>query len=302
MAIKIVVNLTEPAADLITGYGAGAKLVLERDTTSSFLAPSTVSQPPLVSGTEQYEIWDANGSAASWYRSRITNSGGTSFSDWSDAFQATALSAYATVDDVVETMNFGASDQSQYNLIADLLVDATDAINQMCGRDFFRHPQVSGTEARTYQIVNPNESNLMRALGMSIDIISLTTVEIADHSTPSTYTTIVAGADGYYLYPEYPATGWPYDDLALSSLGEVYSRFPDGGNVRLTGVFGFSSVPKLVKRACIDQVREWYRQGPGGGGPIGMSALGQPIFQKGLPPTMTQLYHSDYRLMSFVNV
>lgn len=291
MAIKLTINLTEPSADLLTGYGAGAKLHVQRDTTSAFAAPTDLTLVSIVSGTEQYEVWDSGGSSSSWYRSRIENTTATVVSDWSDPFRATALLAYATVDDLAETMNLPNADK--YNMLADLLVDASSTIDQLCGRDFYRHPQVSGTEVRTYHVNLTGQSNLKLAVNQPVDIVSITTLEVG--YAGGTYTAITAGSTGYYLEPAQPAPGWPYTSIILSRYG-TYDTWPTGDQVvRITGVFGWPEVPGLIKRATIDLAREWYRVGPGGGGPIGMSALGQPIFQRGLPPTVQraqQLYSS----------
>lgn len=298
---RIVVNLLQPAADLLTTFGAGAKVYLERDTSSAFAAPTVVTSTVIVSGTEQYEFVDTSGTSSSWYRVRVGNALGTTYSDYSTGVQATSLLAYATVDDVIETMSVVASDTKAYNLLADLLVDATDAISLMCGRSFFRSPSVSGTEERIYHVANDRAKTLSEALGMGVDIISLTTVEFAD-SVSGSYTTVASGATGYYLNPLYPVSGWPYEDIELSPHGASYLTFPRHGLVRLTGAFGWSAIPPLVKRATIDLAREWYRQGPGGGGPIGIGALGQPVFSSGRPPTWWELYRSDYRRRDFLHV
>lgn len=297
---RIVVNLVQPAADLLTTYGAGAKVYLERDTTSAFAAPTVVSSTTIVSGTEQLEFVDTSGTSSSWYRVRVGNSGGTTYGDYSDGVQATSVLSYATADDVIETMSVAASDTKAYNLLADLVIDASDYISRACKRTFYRSPQVSGTEVRVYNVVRPRERTLSRAIGQDVDIISLSTVEAAD-TVSGSYTTIASGATGYYTSPDVLVSGFPYEDIYLSPEGASYTRFPSGGLVRLTGAFGWPSVPPLIKRATIDLAREWYRQGPGGGGPIGTSALGQPIFQRGNPPSVDQAI-SMYRRVSFTVV
>lgn len=282
MAIKITVNLAEPADDLLEGYGAGAKIHIQRDTVAAFTAPVDLPLVSIVSGTEQYEVWDTAGTTTSWYRWRVENTTATVVGEWSAAFQPYALTTYATITDLAETMNL--PNEAKYNLLADLLIDASDAITHLCGRDFYRHPQLSGTETRTYHIKASGQSSLKLAVNQPIDIVSVTTLEIG--YAGGTYTTVAAGSTGYYLEPAVPAPGWPYTSIILSRYG-TYDAFPVGDQVvRITGVFGWPAVPSLIKRATVDLAREWYRVGPGGGGPIGMSALGQPIFQRGMPPTV----------------
>lgn len=298
---RIVVNLTQSAADLLTTFGAGAKVYLERDTTSAFASPTVVTSTVIVSGTEQYEFVDTSGTSASFYRVRVGNTGGTIYSEYSDGVQSTSLRAYASLDDLKETMNFGVNDTSKDNLLSDLLIDASAYIDRACNRDFYRHPQVSGTESRTFHVLRPNERSLARALGYGLDVVSITTFELAD-STGSAYNALTAGSTGYWLEPQNPDTGWPFEDVLLSNGGSTYRSYRSGERtVRITGVFGWASVPSFIKRATIDLAREWYRQGPGGGGPIGTSILGAPIFQRGNPPTVSQAI-SLYKRRDFLHV
>lgn len=301
---RIVVNLLVDAADLLTAFGAGAKVYLERDTSSAFAAPTVLSSTAIVAGTQQLEFVDTSGTSSSWYRVRVGNTGGTAYTEYSNSLQAGSLRAYATLDDLVETMNVASTDTKALNVLADLLVDATDAITQMCGRSFLRSPQVSGTEARLFHVRRAGLSSLADAVDEAVDIIpgSIVSVEVAD-TTGGTYTTLAAGSTGYWSEPQNPESGWPIEDILLSRVGATYLTYPvvDQG-VRITAAFGWPSVPDLVKRATIDLAREWYRQGPGGGGPVGVSALGQPQFGSGYPPTWWMLYRSDYRRRSFTYV
>ena len=300
---KLTINVDEPD-DLLSGYGAGALLRVERDTTAAFTAPVEVTTIALVATTRQYEYWDVNGASGDYYRTRYstaTPSVSTDYSDYSDVFQAGQINVYATLDDVTETMSVASSDTAKLNLLADLLVDATDQITRMCGRSFFRSPQISGTETRLYHVRNLRERSLVRAVGRGLDIVpgSITSVEIADQ-TGGTYTTVAAGSTGYWTDPQNPDAGFPIEDIVLSRIGATYLVYPYGDQiVRITAAFGWAAVPALVKRATVDLAREWFRQGPGGGGPIGIGALGQPIFGSGMPPTVLQLYRSDYRKRSF---
>lgn len=287
---RVVANLLISSADLLTAFGAGAKLYLERDTTSAFAAPTVVTSTTIVSGTEQIEFTDTSGTTSSWYRVRVGNSGGTTYGDYSTGVQATSLLAYASIDDTIETMSIASSDTKALNLIGDLLIDAAALLNKVCGRDFYRHPQVSGTEVRYYHVIRAGQRSFRAATGESIDIISVTTLRLAD-STNGSYTAISAGATGYWLEPQNPINSEPFTDILLSSNSSSYSFFPAGERiVELTLAGGWSSPPGIAHRANIDLAREWYRQGPGGGGPVGISALGQPIFGPGTPPSVVELY------------
>lgn len=297
---RIVVNTAINAADLITEFSAGAKVYLERDTTSAFASPTALANTALVSGTEQYEFVDTSGTSASWYRVRVGNSGATLFTDYSSGVQASQQLAYATIDDVVASGNFG-SDTSRYAWIAERLMAAKELIDARCGRSFSRNPQVSGDGTFTFEVRNPYARSLSEALGYGVDIAAITTLEIADQDG-GTYTTIPSGSTGYYSIPGTGPSPWPYADIELSRLASSYSVYTVGSaTIRLTGVLGFASVPALVKAASIDMVREWYRQGPQGGVPSGVTAFGTPIFNNGEPHTLRQLTapYSVYVKQSF---
>ena len=51
----------------------------DEDLTGTGATPTVV----IVSGTEVYSAYDPNGTATTWYRARIEDSGGTRLSDWS---------------------------------------------------------------------------------------------------------------------------------------------------------------------------------------------------------------------------
>lgn len=247
----ITLNLDTDPDDIITGYGAGALIRLERDTTSAFAAAVEFATTAVVVGTTQYEIWDAIGTSTSWYRWRVSRSDGTTPSAYVAGFQAGQLAGYATVQALRETL--GLPDNSRDNLLADCLRRASDWIGAECNRDFYRHPQVTGTEVRTYHL---------RAATTYIrdDIISLTTVEYA-LGTGQAYTVLTAA--NYTLDPA-TVDGVPFDALYLSDVG-ILSSFSAGyATVRLTGVFGYLTVPGLIEQATLDLAREMYQQGPGG--------------------------------------
>ena len=274
MPIQVSVRLRGTTADdVISGYGASPVVQLQRDTTSAFAAPTDVTTIAVILGTERYEYWDASGTDASWYRTRYENAGGTVTSDWSTGFQGGGLQAYAALESL--RLYVDLPDTTRDELLEELLAQASGYIDDQCDRDFYRHPQVSGTEVRTYDSDG-------RLAVLYEDIISLTTVEIAS-GTGQTYATIAAGSTGYYLRPATVRTGRPYESLVLSDQG-LYTHVPAGRAVlRLTGAFGWSSVPAAIERATIEVAREWYRQGPGGGGPIGVTAFGTPIFGGAMP-------------------
>jgi hypothetical protein len=253
--VQLRVNVDNPA-DKITEFGAGAKLYWYRDNTSpTGLFTDATGSVALDPDDTQYEIIDSTGATGHYYRTRVGNTGGTLFDAYSPVFQAGALTAYATIDALREYLDLPS--ETSDNLLSDLLTRASAIIDERCGRRFYRSPQVSGTEVRTY------DSSSVWGSGTTLaeDIVSLTTLELAT-STGGSFTAL-AGTD-WYLYPAIPESGWPYTNLRLSDTG-AYRQFYTGFRViRLTGVFGWPAVPSLVELATLDLAREFYWQGRGG--------------------------------------
>lgn len=283
MSQQIVINVDDPD-DIIAGYGAGAVVRVERAADAAFSSPTELVTLPIVSGTTQYEYWDAAGLDGSWYRSRYSASGGAPFSGYSDPFQAGAPSTYATLDSLREYLNL--PDNSRDNLLTDLLRQATDYLIGEMGRDLFRHPAVSGEETRLFN--GPSSSMLDVREG----IISLSGVRWSG-GTGGEYTDL--DAPSWVLYPQfrrpYIAVGGaqavePAAGIALTDIATVSTWFYGVDTVELTGVFGFPSIPSMVEKATLDCAREWYRQGPGGGGPVGVNQYGTPLFAAGMPMTV----------------
>ena len=302
MAVKLVVNTTDTAADLIAGYGTGAKVYLYSATSEAGVY-SAIDSLALASGTEQYEFWDVSGTSTTWYKARYGNLGATIFSDYGDAFQASSLTAYATLDDLLETMDMptGSGSSTRLNLLADLLADASAMIDTACSRRFYRSPQVSGTETFYLDVAHGGRASLVAAVGhgtctdgLVLDIVSVTSLYTRDSET-SAYVEIVAGDLGYYLDSGYgqgaSGTVWPYQDISLAPAASVRTTFPVGRRaVKVIGVRGFASVPLPIKRMCVDMAREAYRQGPGGGAQqAGVNQFGTPIFATGMPQSFRTL-------------
>lgn len=299
----VLTTAPSSAADLLSGYGAGALIRVERDTSSSMSGAVEITTVALVSGTERYEYWDTTGTSSHYYRTRFSKAApsvATDYSSYSAVFQAGQVTTYATLDDVRAALNLG-NDTSKDAYLQDLLLSAKELIDHRCGRSFVRNPQVSGDGTFTLQVRFGGERQLSKALGYGIDIISVTTLEIADVDG-GTYVTVPSGSTGYYLTDNMgPTTDWPYQELELSRVSSVRTQFPVGETTcRITGVLGFSTVPAVVRRATIDLVREWYRQGPQGGVQAGISPFtGTPMFLQGEPHSFRQLTAVGSRYVKF---
>ncbi|HUW16205.1 MAG TPA: hypothetical protein VMW94_03930 [Actinomycetes bacterium] len=306
MSIHLTVTLSETAADLLTGYGAGAKLYLDSSATETGVY-ANVTSSVIVSGTEVYEFWDSAGTSSTWYKSRVGASDGSSYGAYSDAFQATSVDAYASLMDLRESMDLPDTSRDAYLL--DLLRVASEHIDSACGRQFYRDPQVSGDGTFYVDIERADRDHLVGAsygyttTGEALDIVSITTLSMRP-SESEAYVEIAAGDAGYYL-DHGDAPWFPYGNVSLSPAG-TYTTFSTGRRaVKIVGVLGFASVPQAVRNACLDMAREAYRQGPGGGpAQVGTNQFGAPVFLTGFPVSFRQLIGvgSPYLRRSYVHV
>jgi hypothetical protein len=86
-------------ADLLdpSAYDAGALLRWESSATIAgvYVEGGTVA---LVADVSLYDIWDSAGVLGTWYRTRISDAGGTTFSPYSTPFQTAEHGLYLSVD------------------------------------------------------------------------------------------------------------------------------------------------------------------------------------------------------------
>ncbi len=302
--MRIVVNLTEDSADVLAEFSAGAKLYLLSSSSESG-SYSDVTSTTIVSGTEQYELTDSAGTSSTWYKTQVGNSAGSTRGSLSDAFRATSLVAYATLDDLRETLALGAN-TTHDNLLYDLLIDVSADLDAICQRRFYRDPQVSGTTTVYADVREWGSSSLADAIGRAtfadgrpLDIVSVTNLYVRDSET-SAYVEVPAGDTGYYLDGWSVGVGvygtdWPYEDVTLSPAGAC-TVFPTGRRaVKIVGTFGFPKVPASIKRAVLTESAERFRQKIGGGqAPAGVNQFGTPIFLTGDSPDFRRVTRSPF--------
>jgi hypothetical protein len=86
-------------ADLLdaNAYGAGALLRWESSATVDgvYVEGGTIA---LVADVSLYDVWDPAGAVGTWYRTRISDAGGTTFSAYSSPFQTAEHGLYLSAD------------------------------------------------------------------------------------------------------------------------------------------------------------------------------------------------------------
>lgn len=242
-------------------YGDDALWRLE-SATSEDGTYAEIATDDLVAGTNLYSFWDPNGTNATWYRFRVST--GTpavagDYSAYSDAYRATALAAYADVDDLMELLP-DSPDDTALNWLAGLLVSASSVIDRRSGRQFYRIPQVSGTVTRLYDGDGTNRIVIPEG------IVSVTSLEIA---TTTGQAFITQDASDYFLEPAHPEAGDSYYIVEITDLilASSFMRFPRGKrNVRVVGVLGYDPAIEIIRLGTLALAREMYALSPTGRG------------------------------------
>lgn len=311
--MQVVINLSASSADLLSEFGAGAKLYLYSASSEGGSYAAVGSGTTIVSGTERYEVYDAAGTpGTTWYKWRPGNSGGSAFGAYSAAWLPASLTAYATLDDLRKTLALGGDgDDSHDSLLEDYLSDVSSFLDSKAGRRFYRSPQVTGTTTVYFDVVECSPSLAVATGGMgttdgqALDLVSVSNVYVRD-SESSAYVELSQVADtDYFLQPGdgpgLAGVDWPYGDLVLSPAG-AYAAFPTGYRaVKVTGVLGFPRVPRPVKRAVIAEVRERFRQGvSGGAAPQGVNQFGTPVYQMGNTDEFREVLRWPYARTAYV--
>ena len=200
--MRIVINTPIAAEDLITDYGAGAKVYLD-SSTSEGGAYSSAATALLVAGTEQYELYDSTGADSTWYKARFGNAVGSRYSDYGDAFQATSVLALATLDDCRRALTIDGTAHDAY--LSTLLEDVTADAHAAAGRSFLRYPQVSGTATFYCDVKRPGMRSLVSAMGQpyttdgrALDLLDVSSTWVRLNESAA-YQQIDAEADSVYF-------------------------------------------------------------------------------------------------------
>lgn len=272
MAYHIYVALDVSAAELLTSdaYGTGAKLRLESATTETG-SYTELSTTTIVTGTQGYEFWDATGTATTWYRWRVSNTGGTVFSPYSAAFQVTD-DQYVTLDIVKERL--GLTTATDDATLGRFLMAAGRFMSNRIG--LFLGP--STDTVRTYDGHDADCDVLWIPGG----IRAFTLIEVAD-GTGETFETVTSGdilirPKAHLLPPGEPGSWLQFSDNPTGDWGSWPSGYD---NIRITGTFGWREVPEdLAELAARLTQRYWLARSSGQADVVGSDALGNAVVSR----------------------
>jgi hypothetical protein len=189
--------------------------------------------------------------------------------------------AYLDLDNFKARVN--VTDDRADVVLTQIITAASRAVEQWTGRVFNQSP--AGT-IRYFDAVNS------RAV-MSGDLVSV--AELASDGGARTYDTVWPIAD-YELWPYDAAeTGRPYQQIR--GVNAVFPRWRRG--VRVTGVFGWPTVPALIVEAVAIQAnRYWKRQtAPFGIAGAPGTELGQVMAISSLDPDVKQMISTYKRVV-----
>jgi hypothetical protein len=271
MAIQVTVTLSIDSADILSGYGAGAKVYLYSATTEGGIYSLLGVGEDIISGTESYEIWDEDGTSTTWYKSRVGNSGATEFSDYGEAFQVGASEGYTDLVRVKRHLKILNSADDQY------LIDCVDSANAWMVNEVGRFYGPSTDTDRTFDVASASHQ-LMIPGGLR----SFTVCEIKLRSSDSSWIDVTAdvalrplswdrldGLEGDRLV----FTDWP--------AGAYRYFYPGIGTAKVTGVFG-PAVPPTPLTRIATTVAVWMFQSraAGAGGEVGSLDLGALVVNR----------------------
>lgn len=269
MAQRVVVQV-ENAADWLSG-NSNARFRLDRSASggAAFTTSTEVTTTVLVSGTDRYEVYDANGTGTSWYRFRIEDNADVALSDWTTPFQVTARQPIATLASVKVALGPGAVATDD-----DVLSLFIDGINGRIVQRIGYYPGPSSDTSRTYH--GKDAVRNRKRLWIPGGVRSVTTLSIATSTggsaTAATSTDYVLGPDSYDLRPGEPYHWIEFVDVTTGS----HSSFAHGySNVVIAGLFGWGAVPDdLVSVATSWAVHDWKTRNTGGVGVVGSEDFG----------------------------
>lgn len=249
---KLVINVDD-SADLITGYGAGALIRVERDTVSTFATATEITTIALVSGTSRYEYWDTTGTASHYYRTRYSKASpsvATDYSGFSDTVTVDTDEAQYVTPAMMK-LRLGITNATDDDVLGTLC----DQVNGFIESYTHRRLRPSAATTLTFDYWPDDNHDNGRILDMAIGIVSLTLLEVAPY-TGAAFVTVPA--TDYFLMPRTQDRdqGWPATELHLSDIPSASSGQPffarGYGTIRLTGSFYWAAIPNEVSEVAVN--------------------------------------------------
>jgi len=203
-----------------------------------------------------------------------------------------ALTPYATSTEFKDWVKLKPSDTIDDNVILDILLAVTEWVDEYTDRHFWRDGTTGSEVARTFA------SNC--GFDVAIDDLvpgSLTTLK-TDSSGDGVFETTWSASD-YQLLPVNRPSGEPY--TSIEAVGGL--TFPTrtrrqsrANRVEVTGIWGWPTVPRMVKRACLIQANRELKRNVSPEGVAGFGEFGAIRLSGRLDPDVERNLASRRRL------
>ena len=276
---RLPIDVPDTAGLLTTSaLGAGSLLLTEYSATFGGVYVQ-INSTPLVAKTSTYVVYDIAGVTTGWYRTRLSNAGGTTFSNYSDPFQApTPTLLYCSLSDFRSRLAGDVPNMSgnfDYTVLGHI-ADVSDGINsevqtqrgQPEGWSF-----LPGTPAQRRFTGYPGGTDMI----VIDDAVSIESVTILNPGG-TVLDTLTAGTD----YLTYPLNSLPIEALKAVSSGK-YPTWPEWyGGIRIGMTPGYAMVTPsdIHDVALTESIRAYMSARAGENDQVGVGPLGTIVTSK----------------------
>lgn len=178
----------------------------------------------------------------------------------------TITNGYTTLSTMKDPtiLNISATDTVSDSILESIIEAASRTIDSDTGRYFYK----SATDETRYYIADYCDKQF------TDDIVSVTTLA-TDSDDDRTYVDTWSASDDFDLVPyNAAADGRPYTAIEVRG-GGAYSFPMYRKGVKVTGIFGWPSVPKKIEQACILLSARMFKRLTTPLGVASMAALGE---------------------------
>jgi len=179
---------------------------------------------------------------------------------------------YCTVEEIKTELDI--TDENYDSMLMAMMEQAKGFIDDYCDREFDQT-----AEARYF-------NGAGSILFIDDLVISTTTVEL-DRDGDGTHESTMASGD----YVLYPLNKTPKTYIKISNNSN-YGGFAPGikNGVKITGTWGYTTIPAPIRRASIIQVCRWFKRSKGAyEDMVGIPEMGTFVVYKGLDPDVALL-------------
>lgn len=255
--LKLIIGVDD-SADLITGYGSGAVVRVERSTDG--LSWSEITTIAIVSGTSRHEYWDATGTTSHSYRFRYSKASPSVATDYSGytTIEAVTSSVQQWATAATMKLRMGIADSTDDDILTQYAMEANQWLHGRIGRP------VGPVASTTYFFDGEDTILGGKCLPVPMGVRTVTSLAVRS-ATGDAYTSIPSS--DYHLRPRVQArdVGWPATQLWLTDVASSSNTwgtlFPRKGYdaIQVTATAGFDEHPadlvELANRLAISSMR-----------------------------------------------